>query len=75
MCFFKTPKMPEVQVPDRPTVQEMKAPEPEAPVFGTSETDKQDETKGTSGVSSLKIPKLPKIEMPKSATSQVGYKL
>lgn len=75
MCFFKTPKMPDFNVPDRPTVTETKAPEAQAPVFGTSENDRQDETKGDTGVSSLKIPKLPKLEMPKTVTSQTGYKL
>lgn len=75
MCFFKTPSMPKVKMPDRPTVTETKAPEAQAPVFGTSGSDQQDETKGETGVSSLKIPKLPKLEMPKTTSSQTGYKL
>lgn len=78
MCFFKTPKLPEVKVPDRPTVTETKAPEVEAPVFGTSENTPQSETKGDKGVSSLKVPKMPpvpKIELPKTASSKTGYKL
>lgn len=76
MCFFKTPKMPDFNLPEKPTIQEIKAPEAQAPVFGTSENEKQDETSGKTGVSSLKLPPMPKLPtMPQTGANKSGFRV
>lgn len=58
MCFAKAPKAQAVDVPDLPTIQETKAPEPQAPVFGGGDVvaPEMGDSKKT-GVSTLKVAK------------------
>jgi len=62
MCFFKAPSVTMPTVSDTPTIQETKAPEPAAPVFGGGDASGAGEVAGEvagatkkTGVSSLKV--------------------
>lgn len=59
MCFFKSPSMPQQQtlgVTASQLVPETVAQEATAPVFGSSEDNR--ETGTNTGISSLKVPKM-----------------
>lgn len=58
MCFFKAPSVAMPTVADTPTIQETKAPEPAAPVFGGGDASGAGEVAGATkktGVGSLKV--------------------
>lgn len=70
MCFFKSPSIPQQQtlgVTAQQLVPETTAPDVNAPVFGSSETNR--ETGATTGISSLKVPKMiPQVQTSPATT-------